>query len=80
MTVGEAGPETVAILRNPTTQMMGGGGFGGGGGPVTVNMYLTVQGDVSGDATVEKIVRAVEASFNRKAARLGMRGFVSATG
>jgi len=77
MTVGEAGPETVAILRNPTTQMMGGGG---GGGPVTVNLNLTVQGDVSGDATIEKIVRAVEASFNRKAARLGMRGLVSATG
>jgi hypothetical protein len=45
-----------------------------------VTLNLTVQGDVSGDATIAKIVRAVEDSFNRKAARLGMRGLVSATG
>jgi hypothetical protein len=81
MTVGEAGPETVAILRNPRAMMMGGGfGGGGGGGPISVILNLTVQGDVSGDETVAKIVRAVEDSFNRKAARLGMRSFVSATG
>jgi len=78
--VGEAGPETVAILRNPRSMMMGGGFGGGGGGPISVNLYLTVQGDVSGEATVARIVRAVEDSFNRKAARLGMRGLVSATG
>jgi hypothetical protein len=74
--VGEAGPETVAILRNPRAMMMG----GGGGGNTTVILNLTVQGDVNTDATISKIVRAVEDSFNRKAARLGMRTFVSAAG
>ena len=82
MTVGEAGPETVAILRNPRAYGVMGGGFGGGGGagPVTVNLNVIVQGDVKDEATVAKMVRAVEDSFNRKAARMGMRSFVSAAG
>ena len=80
MTVGEAGPETVAILRNPRAyNPMGSGGFGGGSGAVTVNLNLTVQGDVKDEATIAKIVRAVEDSFNRKAARIGMRSYVSST-
>jgi hypothetical protein len=83
MTVGEAGPETVAILRNPRAyNPMGGGmsGFGPGGGGTTVNLTINVQGDVKDEATVAKIVRAVEDSFNRKAARIGMRSYVSSTG
>ena len=112
-TFGEAGTETVAILRNPRQMLIGASGnasvdeqrahvlqarsealqsqlfmsksaFGGGGnvsaGPTVVNLYLTVQGDVQGEAVVAKIVRAVEDSFNRKAARLGMRTYVSAAG
>ena len=80
MTVGEAGPETVAILRNPRAYNPMGGGFGGGGDGTTVNLTINVQGDVKDEATVAKIVRAVEDSFNRKAARIGMRSYVSATG
>jgi hypothetical protein len=82
MTVGEAGTEHVAVLRNPRTMMANYASLGGqgGGGPVTVNLNLTVQGDVKDDATVAKIVRAVEDTFNRKAARLGMRTFASSTG
>jgi hypothetical protein len=83
MTVGEAGTETVAVLKNPRAAMLGsmmGGGMQQNSGPATVNLYLTVQGDVKDEATVAKIVRAVEDSFNRKAARLGMRTYVSAAG
>jgi hypothetical protein len=82
MTVGEAGPETVAILRNPRSYGAFGGGFGGGmsSAATTVNLTINVQGDVKDEATVAKIVRAVEDSFNRKAARIGMRSYVSATG
>lgn len=82
LTIGEAGTETVAVLRNPTTASFA--GFGGGGGSsssqTTVTLNLTVQGDVKDEATVAKIVRAVEDSFNRKAARLGMRSLGSARG
>jgi hypothetical protein len=80
-TFGEAGTETVAILRNPRQAMMGamGGGYAAPA-PTIVTLNLTVQGDVQGEAVVAKIVRAVEDSFNRKAARLGMRTYVSAAG
>ena len=56
---------------------------GASGGATIVNVggiSLTVQGDVKDDATVAKITRAVEDMFNRKAARLGMRTYVSAQG
>jgi hypothetical protein len=82
MTVGEAGTEHVAVIRNPRMASLSALG-GASGGATIVNVggiSLTVQGDVKDDATVAKITRAVEDMFNRKAARLGMRTYVSAQG
>lgn len=80
MTYGEAGAETAVVIRNPRN-LLDGSAMGKGGytpapaGPTVVN--VTVQGDVKDEATVAKMVRAVEDALNRKGARLGMRSFAS---
>jgi hypothetical protein len=74
MTVGEAGTETVAVLRNPRALSLPGGG-GGGGGVVNVNVNIN-----GGDASEEKlrawakqIQMNVETALNRKTSLLGLR-------
>ena len=74
-TVGEAGPETVAILRNPRTHMIQGeGGGGGGGAPVTVNINGPV---VREDKDIAELARCVaeevERTLSRKGQLLGLR-------
>ena len=76
MTVGEAGTEEVAILRNPrmaSMPMMG----GGGGGVVNVNVNINGGG---GDLNEQKlhawgkqIQQNVEMALNRKTSLLGLR-------
>lgn len=78
MTVGEAGTEHVAVLRNPRrmpwTQMVGGGG-GGGGASVTVNMngpwHVRNDGDI--DMLADSVARRVEDRLNRRAAVFATR-------
>jgi len=76
MTVGEAGDETVAVLRNPRMASMPMGG-GGGGGVVNVNVNINGGG---GDLNAEKlhawgrqIQQNVELALNRKTSLLGLR-------
>jgi hypothetical protein len=76
MTVGEAGDETVAVLRNPRMASMPMGG-GGGGGVVNVNVNINGGG---GDLNAEKlhawgkqIQMNVELALNRKTSLLGLR-------
>lgn len=67
MIVGEAGTETVAVLRNPRTASISGAGGGGG---VTININGPV---VKDEGDIAKIARAVEEVLNRRAALLGLR-------
>ena len=76
MTVGEAGTETVAVLRNPRMAMLGGGfGGGGGGNTVTVNLNGTVVRD---ERDIHELARCVaqevERILGRKGQLLGLRG------
>jgi hypothetical protein len=68
MTVGEAGSETVAILRNPR-EMLATPSSGGGSMNVSININANVQS--SGD--IDELVHKVEIALNRQAALLGLR-------
>ncbi len=73
-TVGEAGSETVAILRNPRQLTMPGGG--GGGGVVNVNVNINGGGDIDEKKLASwgrQIQMNVEAALNRKTSLLGLR-------
>ena len=66
LTVGEAGTETVAVLRNPRAFF---GEMGGGGTSVTFNGDIYVRSETDIDA----IVRKVEKAMGRKASQIGLR-------
>lgn len=73
MIVGEAGNETVAVLRNPRSMTMAGSGNGGS----VIN--ITVTGNtVRNDDDINKIAlavqRKVEETMGRKASQFGLRG------
>jgi len=69
MLVGEAGNETVAVLRNPRSMLSPMGG-GGGGGNTTVIINNPV---VRKDQDIAAITVSVERALNRRAALIGMR-------
>jgi len=70
MTFGEAGSETVAILRNARTKTMN---WGGGGGPSYFQFTLSMgQVTVRDDEDINRIARAVEQVMTQKAGLLGM--------
>ena len=71
-TVGEAGPETVAILRNPRTHMLQ------GSAPSPTNINININGPVvRNDADISSLARAVadevERNLSRKGQMLGLR-------
>jgi hypothetical protein len=66
MIMGEAGTETVAILRNPRTATLS----GGGGGGVTININHPVVRD---DQDINKITASVVRAINTRTALLGLR-------
>ncbi len=74
MTVGEAGSETVAILRNPRAGSLAPTG-GGASGPVTVNINGPV---VRNEQDIAELARCVaievEKSLARKGQMFGLRG------
>jgi hypothetical protein len=73
-TVGEAGPETVAILRNPRAAKLGGDG---GAGPtnVTVNINgASVRSDDDISSLARRVAMEVERSLARKGQMFGLRG------
>ncbi len=76
MTVGEAGPETIAILRNPRSMTMGSPGGSGGGG-VTVNLTVTGNNIGNAEGSIEEfaglIARRVEETLSRRSSLLGTR-------
>jgi hypothetical protein len=74
MTVGEAGAETVAILRNPRMGSLNGGG---GGGPMSLSIYIsgnTVRSDDDLERLATMVARKVEQSMGKKGQMLGLRG------
>jgi hypothetical protein len=73
ITVGEAGNETVAILRNPREMAMG----GGAGQQISIQVTVTgntVRSDSDLDQLVARITSEVEKSISRKISLLGGRG------
>jgi hypothetical protein len=75
MTVGEAGPETVAILRNPR-QMTWQGNQGGGEAGPTIIVNVTgnnVGSEQDADELAATIARKVEESMSRRSSLLGLR-------
>lgn len=67
-TVGEAGPETVAILRNPRTHMIQGEGGSGWSGNLNININGPVVRD---DGDIGKLARAVAAEVERNLSKKG---------
>jgi hypothetical protein len=76
ITVGEAGPETVAILRNPRTTTMAPSGGGGALPPIVIDVHDNQIGGSSEDteAFAAMIARKVEETMSRKSSLLGLRG------
>jgi hypothetical protein len=73
MYIGEAGRETVAILRNPRAAQLG---ITGGGGP-TISIMVTgntFSGPGDDQKLVQKIEAAVMSAMARKGQLLGLRG------
>lgn len=73
MTVGEAGPETIAILRNPRSIQFGGGG---GGTNVVVSVQINhpvIREDADLQRMAQMLVPAVEQAIGRRASTLGLR-------
>lgn len=58
MTVGEAGSETVAVLRNPREVMAGGGG-------TIVNVSIDLRGSVTDSQVATHIAREIKKSLDR---------------
>jgi len=58
---GEAGPESVVVIRNPKVGMTSGGMAPGGGGRATININInaSVRNDHDVDALVRKVVREI---------------------
>ena len=67
MIVGEAGTETVAILRNPKNVAAT---SSGGGASIVININNP---SVRNDDDIAAIARAVEKALNRKASLIGLR-------
>lgn len=75
ITVGEAGTETVAILRNPRTSSLA-PSSGGGGAPV-INISISgpvVRSEQDIDALATAVAAKVERSLSRKGQMFGLRG------
>jgi hypothetical protein len=71
MIVGEAGRETVAILRNPRSASMG----GSSSGPVTININgPVVRSDQDISSLARQVAIEVERSLSRKGQMFGLRG------
>lgn len=78
MTVGEAGRETVAVLRNPRRMSLGGpagmAAPGGGGGNI-INVSITgnnISSEMDLETITRKVSNAVEDALGRKANLLGV--------
>lgn len=70
LTVGEAGAETVAILRNPRRGSVSGGGIGGS---MVNHISISITGSGDPEATAEAVARKVENILSRKGQLLGLR-------
>ena len=73
LTVGEAGRETVAILRNPRTSTLGGGGIGPMNLTVNIN-GASVRNDQDISEMARQVAAEVERTLSRKGQMLGLRG------
>jgi hypothetical protein len=74
LTVGEAGTETVAILRNPRQMLLGGGSNGGGVyAPISIVVTgnkITDQADE--DRLAAKVTRMVQEELSRRTSTFGL--------
>jgi hypothetical protein len=81
ITVGEAGKEHVAVIRNPRTisaDALGGGHRGSGRGAPVIYMPITITGNEigGGEKDLAKLASMIEARISRKLALLGGRTVV----
>ena len=73
MLVGEAGAETVVILRNPRSASLT--SMGGSSGPVTININgPVVRNDQDISSLARQVAIEVERSLSRKGQMFGLRG------
>ena len=73
ITVGEAGPETIAILRNPRSMTLQ-PNSGGGGGSININVAVTgnnVGSEQQAEALANAIARRVEETMARRSSLMG---------
>ena len=70
--VGEAGTETVAVLRNPRKMSMPPGGGAGGGGGTVLNVVFN-NPIVRNENDLNSIIRKVEEALNRRIQLQGLR-------
>jgi hypothetical protein len=74
MMVGEAGSETIAILRNPRHMTMGPSSGGSGGNYIQINVTgNTVRSDDDLETLAALVARKVEETMGRRASQLGFR-------
>ena len=74
LTVGEAGTETVAVLRNPRTSMLN---SGSSSGPMNLSINIsgnTVRSDDDLERLAVMVARKVEKAMGKKGQMLGLRG------
>jgi len=76
--VGEAGNETLAVLRNPKEMTLSGGGWGGGSGSGAVSIQISVTGNtVRNEDDIEALAvavgRKVQEALGRSASLRGLR-------
>lgn len=75
MIVGEAGPETVAILRNPKRMpSLGGSGGLASGGASNISITINASGDMDEEKLAALVARKVEEIQSRRISLLGLRG------
>jgi hypothetical protein len=74
MTVGEAGTETIAVLRNPRTMTVGAGGGGGGGGGAPISFTFINNAPVRNDGDLYELKKTILNVLSEKFAMQGMRG------
>lgn len=70
ITVGEAGSETVAVLRNPRQMLLGDSGGGAGGNVINISINNPT---VRSDQDLRDMALVVEQSISRKLALMGVR-------
>lgn len=69
---GEAGSESVVVLRNPKLGMTSGGSMGGGGGVMNKTVNVTINASVRGDGDIDRLIDKVKRAIHDEAEVVGV--------